>query len=195
MRIFVSWSGERGRALGTAVREFIPLIFQRAQVFTTADDIDKGSRWSTVLRQELESVDTAIICLTPESLNSPWLAFEAGAILTRLGPSHIFVLAAGLSVADVSGPLAAFQISPVDRSSCQRLFEQLNRGSEPVLSESVLSRLFEAMWPSFDTQLQSLLSGSERESKAVTARPDRDLLEELVVEVRQLKKRMSEIDK
>jgi hypothetical protein len=43
-------------------------------------DIDKGTRGLPAIAQQLEETQFGLICLTPESMNAPWLLFEAGAL-------------------------------------------------------------------------------------------------------------------
>ena len=195
--MIISWSGERSRAVASALRNFIPLVFQRAEVFTTADDIEKGARWTAEVSKELERADVAILCLTPEALNSPWMTFEAGALSKSLTPGRVIPLLVGLSVVDVSGPFTQFQACSAEKTGIHRLLSSLNSEFDLGLSDAMLNRLFEAMWPELDSQLQGIAAqatGKHRDAPK-PRRSDRDLLEELMNEVRVLKRRITEIEK
>jgi TIR domain len=195
MKIFLSSSGQRGRAVASALRNFIPLIFQRAQVFTTSDDIETGSRWSTEIGKALSSADLAIVCITPESLNDPWLTFEAGAL--SMSPGMVVPLLFGLSPVDLVGPLARFQACSAKKSDIYRLFSLLNKDYEMGLSDLMLNKVFEVMWPKLEIELKAISSqaGDRTSGTADSIRSERELIEEMVEEIKQLARRMNEIEK
>ena len=89
MKVFISWSGERSRSIAEALREWLPDVIQAVKPWLSAEDIDKGARWSSDLAHELEDAHVGVICLTPENLEEPWIHFEAGALskTTRKHPS------------------------------------------------------------------------------------------------------------
>jgi len=196
MRIFISWAGDRSRAVATALKEFIPLIFQRAEIFTSFDDISKGTRWYTEITAALARTDVGIICLTPESLSSPWIFFEAGALSKTLTPARVIPLLFGLSVVDVSGPLSQFQACSADKAGIRQLLAILNRDFDPSLPDEIFETLFESMWPSLEGQLQriALISTPEYRSHGVTFRSDRELLEELLLDVRTIQKKVDALE-
>lgn len=80
MKIFISWSGKLSQELGNALKEWIPDVLQAVQPYFTPEDIQKGERWSSEIAKELEDSMFGIFCVTPETLNSGWMHFEAGAI-------------------------------------------------------------------------------------------------------------------
>lgn len=55
------------------------------QPFMSGVNIDKGLRWGEVVSGSLQESSCAIVCLTPESMKSVWVAFEAGAISQAAG--------------------------------------------------------------------------------------------------------------
>lgn len=87
MQLFISWSGERSKAIASAIRDWLPLIIQSVKPWFSPEDIDKGARWLGDLNTQLEKQSVAVICVTPESLNAPWLLFEVGALSKALESS------------------------------------------------------------------------------------------------------------
>ena len=66
-KIFISWSGDLSKALGEAVRDWIPKVLQSEKPYFTPDDIEKGAKWDKEISQELDSSQLGIMCLTQEN--------------------------------------------------------------------------------------------------------------------------------
>ena len=80
MKVFLSWSGERSRAVAEALREWLPFINAEIQPWMSGTDIEPGARWSNAIAEELDAISIGIVCVTRENQSSPWLNFEAGAL-------------------------------------------------------------------------------------------------------------------
>ncbi len=70
MRVFISWSGDRSRAIGEAISKWLPAVIQAIDPYFSPDDVAKGSRWSTEIAKELEQSGVGLICLTRENLEN-----------------------------------------------------------------------------------------------------------------------------
>jgi hypothetical protein len=108
LRIFLSWSGERSRAIAEALRDWLPNVLFATDPWLSAADIEKGAKWNQVVSGELENSNFSIICLTGDNLGAPWLLFEAGAISKR-ADSRAFTYLYGIEYSDVKDPLSQFQ--------------------------------------------------------------------------------------
>ena len=109
MKVLISWSGERGKAIASALKNWLPNVFQKLQVFMSDHDIQAGARWGSELGGTLEACNFGIICLTPESLESHWLTFEAGALSKATKESRVIPYRFQLQSSDVGPPLSQFQ--------------------------------------------------------------------------------------
>lgn len=109
MKVFISWSGERSKAVAAALRYWLPKVIQALDPWMSADDIEKGTRWRSGIANELEQSSVGIICLTRENLASPWIHFEAGALSKQQDKTYVCTLLVGLEPTDVREPLAQFQ--------------------------------------------------------------------------------------
>ena len=54
MKVFITWSGERSRAVAELIRKWLPGVLQTVKPYFSPDDVAKGSRWSTEIAKELE---------------------------------------------------------------------------------------------------------------------------------------------
>jgi hypothetical protein len=80
LKVFLSWSGDDSGTLAHAWHDALPLIFSVTEPWLSSSDIEKGTSWWTEISAKLEQASVGIICLTPDSVNSQWLHFEAGAL-------------------------------------------------------------------------------------------------------------------
>lgn len=197
MKLFISWSGENSRRLADLFRHFIPTIFQRAAVFTTTEDIEKGSNWISNIESQLSESDAALLCVTPEAMNSPWLLFEAGALSKSIGPNRIIPVLAGLSPVDLTGPLIQFQTTKLEKRDIKKLLSYFNSEFNLGLNGSSFESLFEALWPNFEREMHRIVSRLEDTSteEGPQVKSNRELLEETVQEIRNLKARLNAVEK
>src|SRR5258708_1057940 len=85
LKVFISWAGKQAERVGRGFHEFLPDALNAVEPFMSGVDIDKGTRWADALVVTLQQSPCAIVCLTPESLQSVWVAFEAGAVSKAVG--------------------------------------------------------------------------------------------------------------
>jgi hypothetical protein len=108
MKVFISWSGVRSKAVAQTLHDWLPQVMNAVEPWMSSEDMRKGSLWRLTLAEELESTHVGVICLTPENLRAPWLLFEAGALskLYREKDAHVCTYLIGMRFADViEGPL------------------------------------------------------------------------------------------
>jgi hypothetical protein len=79
MKVFISWSGKIGEKIAVLLKDWIPLVLHDV-VVNISPDIAKGDVWFGKLMEMLIESKFGIICVTEESLNSPWVNFEVGVI-------------------------------------------------------------------------------------------------------------------
>ena len=108
MKVFISWSGKQSKAVASSLRDWLPVVIPGCEPWMSSSDITAGARWFTSLRQELQSTEFCIICLTPDNLRSPWIYFEAGAISTNKD-AKVCGFLTGVSLSQLPGPFAQFQ--------------------------------------------------------------------------------------
>lgn len=80
MKVFISWSGARSKAVASKLREWLPDVIQNIEPWMSRHDIKAGERWDKELSGELNDSKFGIICLTSDNYDAPWILFEAGAL-------------------------------------------------------------------------------------------------------------------
>jgi len=133
-----------------------------------AQDIRAGTRWGVEIERALRNSSFGIICLTPESLDRPWIHFEAGAIALTMEQSRIVPYLFELEPSDLKGgPLELYQGQPADETGSLNLIQSIyetsrDRGS-CSLSWAEIEIDFESKWPFLESAL-----GRIRESGTLT---------------------------
>lgn len=191
MKVFISWSGQRSKALAIALKEWLPLILQYAKPWVSDKDIAAGERWAQSIAGELEAANFGILCVTPENINSEWILFEAGALSKSMLDAKVIPLLFGLDLRDLSGPLSQFQALKVDQDGMLNVIKAINNAAEHKAADATVEQLIPALWSQFQQKIDAIPLPSKSGNKV---RPQAEVLEELVTQVRGLGARMREVD-
>lgn len=189
MKVFISWSGERSQALAQALHDWIPLVLHNVEPWLSQADIEAGDRWAEAVAKELSDSNFGIICVTRENVGSPWVLFEAGALAKSMQGSKVIPLLLDLDVRDITGPLAQFQAKKVDKAGISEVVHSMNLTANQAVPESRAKQLFDALWPEFEKKVEGI---PKQPTQAKHARPQHEILEELVTSVRSLDSRLRE---
>lgn len=191
MKVFISWSGARSKALAIALRDWLPEVLQYVKPWVSDKDIGAGDRWAQSIAGELETANFGIICITPENLQSEWILFEAGALSKSMLDAKVIPLLFGLELSDLSGPLSQFQAQKVEESGIMEVVRAINKIAEGKTSDEIVGRLVPKLWPSLRDELAKIPDTQPAEKHM---RPQHEILEELVTGVRGINSRMREFD-
>ena len=104
MKVFLSWSGGRSRQVAVTLRDWLPNVIQALEPWMSAEDIEKGARWSSDVASELDECKAGILCITPDNIEAPWLLFEAGALSKTIEKTFVCPYLVGLGLSDLKGP-------------------------------------------------------------------------------------------
>jgi TIR domain len=154
MKIFVSWAGTRSRVLGTCMRSWLQELMHGDEIFHS-DDIPKGSGWYNALTTALRACDAGIFCITPESLRSQWMLFEAGALSQISDKPGLFAYLYG--IAEIDGPLGHFQATRFDRDDTRKFIGDLAaiRGTP---DNGKILETFDSIWTTFEAKVLRLMA-------------------------------------
>jgi hypothetical protein len=144
------------------------MVVHQVDAWISGRDINPGQRWALALGHELAQSDFAIICLTSENRQSPWILFEAGAVARSL-EARVVPLLFGITAGDLDGPLAQFQSLQVDdEPGIKRLVSALYDSSRSGLETRQRDLVFARLWPVLEKRLQAVITqapkGGEIES-------------------------------
>jgi hypothetical protein len=181
MRLFIAWSGPESRHVAEVLKGWLPSVLQAVVPFLSVD-LAKGSRWSEEIKTALNEATVGIVCVTPSNVDDPWINFEAGALSSRVERTRVCPLLFGLHPTDISGPMSQFQSAPFGRDEMLRVMKTVNDATPKPLTEQQLQLAFNKWWPDLETTVKKLPPPT-----TTARRSERELLEELVVMVRDLK--------
>ena len=191
MKVFISWSGKRSKALANTLRDWLPMALQYVEPWVSDKDISAGDRWAQAIAGELEASNFGIICITPENLHSEWVLFESGALSKSMLDAKVIPLLYGLEISDLSGPLSQFQAQKLEESGIMEVVRSINNVSETKTSEQIIEQLVPALWPRLKEALEAI---PDTEPSEKHMRPQHEILEELVTSVRGINSRMVELE-
>lgn len=190
MKIFISWSGDKSKALAQALRDWLPVILQSSKPWLSAVDIEAGQRWSDAIAQELELTNFGIICVTSDNKDAPWMLFEAGALAKSIEKARVIPLLLDVDFKDLSGPLTLFQAKKTDKTGLYEIVDAINSKCENPIAEHTVKMLFEALLPKLEAEIANIL---KRPSPVKAVRNQDDILEELVSTVRTLDSKFEDL--
>lgn len=195
MKIFISHSGPRSRQIAEAFHTFLPTANPSFEPWYSYENLDRSRAWYGQIVEQLSEVGAAIICLTPDNLEKPWIHYEAGALIHALDGTRVYTYLYELGPADIGGPLALFNHTQATQKDTLALVSSLNEllEGEDRAEDERLQINFNALWESFQKQMKAPLPESPDDSSAKTHRADRDLIEEMLNIQRRQESQMSKI--
>jgi hypothetical protein len=192
MKVFISWSGDRSKAVAEELRDWLPTIVQSVEPFISTQDVPVGGRGLNVLASKLQNCSFGILCLTQDNKQAPWIHFEAGALSKVIDASRVVPLLLDLKVSDLTGPLVQFQAIAMDRDGIFSLVKALAERSSPSVGESRLQRLFNALWPDLEAKVSQLkVAVADRPKQG--SRSEKDILEEILLLSRSAERQIARV--
>lgn len=170
MKIFISWSGTKSHKIACELRDWIPSVIQSVEPYVSSEDIDKGTRWSSDIAEELQGSTYGILCLTPDNVEAPWLNFEAGALSKTLKDNNVSPFLIGLKTSDVKGPIVQFQSTLYNKEDVKKLLHSINTANtDNSIEKERLNSYFEVWWPKLEDKLNPI----EKEIQTIDSQPSK----------------------
>ena len=147
-------------------------------------DIHKGTRFLEEIDNALQYCKAGIVCLTPENSHSVWVAFEAGALASRMETSKLVIpLLSRMRPAELHGPLSMFQTCQLTKEDMLQLVRNLNdlNSEEDIIVENRLEATFDGVWPTFEAQIPEIEKRQTFRGMTIPARKsETELIEEVL---------------
>lgn len=183
MKVFITWSGAKSKAVALALREWLPDVVNSIETWMSEVDIGAGERWNASVGKELQESRCGIICLTRSNLEEPWILFEAGALAKTLDDTYVCPYLLDLEPSDIpQGPLAQFQAKRASRDETLQLLMTFNQAlGTHSLPEDRLRRSFQRSWPHLEEKLRT---AALKEDPPYSPRPVGEMVQEILEVVR-----------
>lgn len=140
MKVFVSWSGERGRIFADAFCKLLAAAGSGADLEPwMSTRIHHGRPWAAELLARLDECRACVVCVTADAFASPWLSFEAGAVLgAGADPDRIVCLGLDLEPGMLDGHLLArLRLFDVSRESIRSLWNAMLPDTDAAWPEAI----------------------------------------------------------
>ncbi len=127
--IFVSHIHEN-KEMALVIKQLIERIFENAlNIFVSSDSesIDLGDDWLMNINEGLKECSIMLLICSPESINRPWVAFEAGVGWSK-GIKVVPLCCFGLTISSLPMPYKRWQAANANREdSLNRLMKIIAR--------------------------------------------------------------------
>lgn len=194
MKIFVSWSGKRSKAVAELISDWLKCVIQASQPWISTRDIDRGAIWFSEISDKLKDVTVGIVCLTQDNKEKPWILFETGALAKGLTTNRVCTFLIDLNPGDLKDPLAQFNHTLPDEASVWELTRTINDClNDKSLDERILRQVFDTYWPKFDEKFREAL-GNNPPSEVIPPRTEQDILSEILANTRSLSHRIRKLE-
>lgn len=194
MKIFVSWSGNRSRAVAELFSEWLKCVIQASQPWISTRDIDRGAIWFSEINDNLRDVSVGVIFLTQENKDKPWILFETGALAKGLTSNRVCTFLIDLNPSDLQDPLAQFNHTLPEKAGLWDLTRTINSCvTDNPLDEKTLEKVFETYWPQFEADFaQAKLDNPIGE--VIPPRSEKDILSEILDNTRSLTHKIRKLE-
>nr|WP_167752258.1 TIR domain-containing protein [Streptomyces sp. S501] len=197
MKVFLSWSGSRSKAVAEFLQTWLPDVIQAIDPWISSQNIPQGSRPLPSIADELASCNFGIVCVTPENRSAEWINFEAGALSKMLDDSVVVPLLLDIEKAQVTGPLSQFQMTiSTDKEEVFKLVSDMNgKLGDMALAPDRLDRSFNQNWPSLMKELEIItLRQDPQKPSTQKERSVNNVLEEVLLLARRQERRLADVE-
>ncbi len=195
MQVFISWSGDRSRAVAELLDDWMQCVLQAVRPWMSSKDIDRGSLWFSEITDQLKETKIGVICLTKDNQIKPWILFESGALAKGLSSARVCTFLIDLEPTDVGNPLAQFNHTMPTKDGLYELVRTLNSSlGEHALREKVLEQVFDTYWPQFEDGFKRALEENPA-GEHTPSRSEESMLSEVLRTTRSLDRRVRSIER
>lgn len=186
MKVFISWSGQRSKAVAEIFSDWLKCVIQASQPWISTRDIDRGAIWFSEINDKLKDVSVGVVFLTQDNKNKPWILFETGALAKGLTTNRVCTFLIDLHPQDLQDPLAQFNHTTPNEGSVWELIRTINAClAEKALDERILRQVFDIYWDQLNQKINIALDENPP-NEIVPPRSEQDILTEILNNTRTL---------
>lgn len=194
MKIFVSWSGNRSKAVAELFSDWLKCVIQVSKPWISTRDIDRGAIWFSEINDKLRDVSVGVVFLTQENKDKPWILFETGALAKGLTSNRVCTFLIDLKPTDLQDPLAQFNHTIPEKSGLWELTRTINASlTENSLDAKVLEKVFNTYWPQFENGFLQALEDNPI-GEVIPPRSEQDILSEILNNTRSLTHKIRKLE-
>lgn len=154
MKVFIGWSGETSQKVAALLQSWLPTVNPNIETFTEFNYINAETLNAV---DNFPPLDCALLCVTPDCARSPWLTFEAGALM-GMNVKRLYLILFGTPSLSLSAPLLTLGNVRFDRAGIRNVTWELNcLCGNDALPEKELDRLFNGLYPWLEENVENLL--------------------------------------
>lgn len=161
MTVFISWSGDRSKAVAHVFKKHLEYVIQGLPTFMSDKDIASGTQWFQEISDKLRDATFGIVCVTPENLERPWLSFEAGALANQAERSRVVPVVFGMSKENLPSPLNGFNAVDLNEEGFLRLIESIHEARKVSTKWAIVEASAHRLWPDVQADLKMIAAPAD----------------------------------
>jgi hypothetical protein len=170
-KIFIGWSGNKGKLLAPILANWIEAFFQRMVEVTTSElDLFPGEDFTQAIEKKLlKNRDAAIFCLSEDGLDSKWVQYEAGNIGKRGRSNKLIVpYLIGINKEDRKfqekwkGPLSSYLAANANENDTRQMLMGINERLEMNYDRQKFDSAFQKKSPALMDEIKRIVSPSSK---------------------------------
>lgn len=166
MTVFISWSGDRSKAVAHVFKKHLEYVIQGLPTFMSDKDIASGTQWFQEINDNLRDATFGIVCVTPENLDRPWLSFEAGALGNQAERSRVVPVVFDMSKDNLPSPLNGFNAVDLDEDGFLRLVQSIHEARKVATKWAIVEASAHRLWPDIQADLEAIPASADHAAPA-----------------------------
>jgi len=180
--VFISWSRPSGLSYAEFMKDVLEALFhEKIHVFVSTN-VGKGKSFWVELKRNLRLARFGVVVVTPDSILSPWLHFETGAMLNCECAPLLF----GVAPEELPGTLKNIQATEFNIDDVERLVLHINRKIGSPYRPVTLRRKLNELWPVIEDCYAGVSNIATELAGMAQERTLRELMFELLTRVDKL---------
>lgn len=153
LNVFIGWSGRKSFPVAERLAVWLKEVIPNIETWMS-EQLSPGTvAWFNDLNERLRQADFAVICVTPDNWDNPWLAYEPGVVIgktqreARVCPYLVDPYALRRNLPE---PLKLFWAEKPTDDGTYNLVEIIHKAAGSPLSDKQLKRVFKKKWPELE---------------------------------------------